>query len=144
MSAAQRVAALAPAASAGVREYTAAASSVAYLSGDHLGSAVVQTDANGGNPQVNLYTACPARCARGCSAALRKGEPRPNGSLPSPFGFTGQRSEPALGLYFYNARWYDPRLGRFIQADSIVPGAGSALFLYSKLSAIEHSDAGRR
>jgi hypothetical protein len=28
-------------------------------------------------------------------------------------------------LYFYNARWYDPALGRFIQADTIVPGAGN-------------------
>ncbi|MFQ5616554.1 MAG: RHS repeat-associated core domain-containing protein, partial [Anaerolineales bacterium] len=35
---------------------------------------------------------------------------------------TGQREEAGLGLYFYNARWYDPALARFIQADSIVPG----------------------
>ncbi|MGC9397236.1 MAG: RHS repeat-associated core domain-containing protein [Anaerolineae bacterium] len=26
-----------------------------------------------------------------------------------------------MGLYFYNARYYDPALGRFIQADTIVP-----------------------
>jgi hypothetical protein len=25
---------------------------------------------------------------------------------------------------FYNARWYDPALGRFAQADTVVPGAG--------------------
>ena len=29
------------------------------------------------------------------------------------------------GLYFYNSRWYDPAVGRFLQADSIVPGAGN-------------------
>jgi hypothetical protein len=29
-------------------------------------------------------------------------------------------------LYFYGARWYDGGLGRFIQADTIVPGAGSS------------------
>jgi len=40
------------------------------------------------------------------------------------YRFTGQREEAALGLYDYNARWYDPRLGRFVQADSIVAGAG--------------------
>ncbi|MGC8787728.1 MAG: N-acetylmuramoyl-L-alanine amidase, partial [Anaerolineae bacterium] len=27
-------------------------------------------------------------------------------------------------LYFYNARWYDPALGRFAQPDTIVPGPG--------------------
>jgi RHS repeat-associated protein len=36
-------------------------------------------------------------------------------------GYTGQRQEPELGLYFYNARWYDPYLARFTQPDTIVP-----------------------
>ena len=35
--------------------------------------------------------------------------------------FTGQYHEVALGLYFYGARWYDPLLGRFTQADTIIP-----------------------
>ena len=26
-----------------------------------------------------------------------------------------------FGLMYYNARWYDPSLGRFAQPDSIVP-----------------------
>jgi RHS repeat-associated protein len=28
------------------------------------------------------------------------------------------------GLYYYNARYYDPELGRFIQPDTMVPDAG--------------------
>ena len=42
--------------------------------------------------------------------------------------FTGQYHETALpggeGLSFYNARWYDPKLGSFLNADSIVPNPG--------------------
>jgi hypothetical protein len=30
-------------------------------------------------------------------------------------------------LYFYNARWYDPSLGRFTQPDSLIPQPGSPL-----------------
>jgi RHS repeat-associated protein len=49
----------------------------------------------------------------------------------SNYTFTGQYSyldDPStagvtegFGLMFYNARWYDPALGRFAQADTIVP-----------------------
>lgn len=41
--------------------------------------------------------------------------------MPTDRQFTGQRRESGLGLYDYNARFYDPLLGRFIQADTIVP-----------------------
>jgi RHS repeat-associated protein len=38
--------------------------------------------------------------------------------------YTGQILDDDTGLYYYNARYYDPELGRFIQADSIVPSPG--------------------
>ncbi len=41
------------------------------------------------------------------------------------YQYSGQRHEAALGLYDYNARWYDPSIGRFIQADSLVPEPGN-------------------
>jgi RHS repeat-associated protein len=37
--------------------------------------------------------------------------------------YTGQRAE-GIGLYDYGARWYDPALGRFVQADTVVPSTG--------------------
>ena len=48
-----------------------------------------------------------------------------SGTTPTSSQYTGQRNDTAIGLYFYNARYYDPALGRFIQADNIVPGAAS-------------------
>ena len=45
--------------------------------------------------------------------------------MPTARRFTGQIEDAALGLYYYNARYYDPALGRFIQADTVVPGAGN-------------------
>jgi RHS repeat-associated protein len=44
-----------------------------------------------------------------------------NGTLTTDYLYTGQRQEAEIGLYYYVARWYDPAIGRFIQADSIVP-----------------------
>ena len=35
--------------------------------------------------------------------------------------FTGQREMTGLGIYHFNARFYSPKLGRFLSADSIVP-----------------------
>ena len=60
------------------------------------------------------------------------------------FGFTGQRGEPALGLYDYKARFYDPVLGRFLQADTIIPGAGNPLawdrYAYSYGNPVKYID----
>ncbi len=50
-----------------------------------------------------------------------------SGSTSTDYRYTGQREEAELGLYFYNARWYDPSLGRFIQPDTIVPDPGSPM-----------------
>ncbi len=86
---------------------------VYYFFGDHLSSTNVITDPNGNVVSETLYKAW--------------GEIRfSSGSLPTNYTYTGQRSEMEdTGLMFYNARWYDPELARFVQADSIVPGAGN-------------------
>ncbi len=41
------------------------------------------------------------------------------GSLVQPFTFTGREYDPESGLYFYRARYYDPRAGRFLTKDPI-------------------------
>ncbi len=37
------------------------------------------------------------------------------------FGYTGQRNNAAIGWMDYNARFYSPALGAFVQPDTIVP-----------------------
>ena len=64
-----------------------------------------------------------------------------NKTLPTRYTFTGQYSYIAddatdigaagFGLMFYNARWYDSALGRFAQADTIVPGGVQGLDRYA-------------
>ena len=82
--------------------------------GDHLGSTSVAVDADTGNiTGSELYKAW-------------GGERYTYGSLNTDYKYTGQRQAEA-GLYFYDARWYDPKVGRFIQADSIIPEPGNPL-----------------
>jgi len=47
------------------------------------------------------------------------------GNLPTDHTFTGQIEDDSTGLQYFNARYYSGSLGRFISADTIVPGAGN-------------------
>ena len=79
-----------------------------FLLGDHLGSTAITVSADGTKAAEMRY--------------MPWGEQRyASGTTPTSFRFTGQRQESSLGLYFYGARWYDPALGRFAQADTITP-----------------------
>jgi RHS repeat-associated protein len=45
-----------------------------------------------------------------------------NGAMPTDYGFTGQRADSATGLDYYGARYYDPTLGQFTSADTVLDG----------------------
>ncbi len=87
-----------------------------YLHGDHLGSASLATDASGTKITDSDTRYYPYGMTRPGLAGT---------GLPTDRRFTGQREETSLGLYDYGARPYAPALGRFISADSIIPGAAS-------------------
>jgi len=99
------------------------AAGVTYIHGDHpslwlragLGSTSVTSGAQSGNIK---YFPC---------GATR------SGAVSTAYKFTGQRLDDSTGLYYYGARYYDAALGRFIQADTIVPAPGNpqALNRYS-------------
>lgn len=81
---------------------------VSYLLTDHLGSTSVTLDASGTVIGEQRYYAF--------------GETRlSSGAMPTDKLFTSQREMADLGLYHYGARFYLPKLGRFISADSVVP-----------------------
>jgi RHS repeat-associated protein len=91
-----------------------------YLLGDHLGSAAVTASSAGAKVAELRYRPW--------------GETRfSSGTTPTQRRFTGQLLDTATDLYHYGARYYDPLLGRFIQADTIVPEPGNpqALNRYS-------------
>jgi RHS repeat-associated protein len=56
--------------------------------------------------------------------------------------FTGQEQDPETGLYFYNARYYNPILGRFLSPDSIVPEPGNPQSL-NRYSYVENNPVNR-
>ncbi|MEW6328422.1 MAG: toxin TcdB middle/N-terminal domain-containing protein [Thermodesulfobacteriota bacterium] len=79
-----------------------------YYHTDHLGSSNVITDAAANKVQEIYY--------------YPFGGTRSNiGSIDVKHKYTGQEEDIETGLYYYGARYYDPNIGRFISADTIVP-----------------------
>ena len=85
------------------------ASNRRYLHADHQGSIIAHSDSSGSVFSTNGTLAYDAY---GISAAK-------NNSVVGAFGYTGQVYFPALGLNYYKARFYHPKLGRFLQTDPI-------------------------
>jgi RHS repeat-associated protein len=68
-----------------------------------------------------------------------------DGDLKTDRTYTGQRSYANdFGLMYYNARWYDPAIGRFAQADNIEITAGDIQsldrFAYTLNNPIQYTD----
>ena len=88
-------------------------STVYYLFGDHLGSTAITASSAGAKLGELRYKPW--------------GESRYTwGTTYTNRHFTGQLDETSsIGLYFFNARFYDPLLGRFTSADSLIPNPGN-------------------
>lgn len=60
--------------------------------------------------------------------------PASTGTVTNPFRFTGREYDQETGLYFYRARYYDARIGRFISQDSLQFWAGNNFYRYVRNS----------
>ena len=91
-----------------MREGLTANSAVSFFATDHLGSTSATLWGNGSLRSRLRYD--PWGKERYAQYAT-----------PSGYRYTSQCWDSGLGLYDYNARYYDPTLGKFISADTLVP-----------------------
>jgi RHS repeat-associated protein len=83
-------------------------STLYYLLTDHRGStAITATSGGGWYGELRYYPWGGTRYS--------------SGTTPTDYRFTGQQEIATIGLYFYNSRFYDAALGRFVSPDSIIP-----------------------
>ena len=57
-----------------------------------------------------------------------------------PFAFTGKSYDVSVGLYYYNARWYDSLTGRFVSADPAGLSADANLYRYVGNDPLNNTD----
>jgi RHS repeat-associated protein len=77
--------------------------SIKYLHTNHQGSVIAASNYQGNLSYINSYD------SYGVPDAGNQGR----------FGYTGQQYLSELGIYYYKARMYHPKLGRFLQTDPI-------------------------
>lgn len=100
-----------------------------WMYGDQIGSTSLTRTAAGAN-KTQRY--------------LPFGEIRTDGNLTNDRQYTGQINDQTTGLYHYNARYYDPTIGRFVSPDTIVPDAGDSQdynrYTYVRNNPIKYND----
>jgi RHS repeat-associated protein len=94
---------------------------------DHLGSTVAVTDEQGKEVWSSEYTPF------GDKHSV-------TGELDHAARFTGKELDPDTGLYYFNARWYDSELGRFVSEDPALDPNNPNLYGYCSNNPLIHTD----
>ena len=61
-------------------------------------------------------------------------------AVGNPYFFTARALDPETGLYYYRARYYNPKIGRFLQTDPVGYSAGINLYAYCSNNPINYTD----
>lgn len=109
-----------------------------YQHGDHLGSSHLLTEGKSESRHSGVVY------QRG--QLLQRFEYSPHGqemfalnpNLSFDPSYTGQTYDIESGLYFYKSRYYNPKLGRFIQPDTVVPD-GKNLQAYNRYTYVNNN-----
>ena len=91
------------------------AGAATYYLADHLGSILLTTDASAAVTLTRQY------------------DPWGNllqGSATAGYAFTGREWDPEIQAYYYRARYYDPKIGRFLNEDPIGLAGGMNFYAY--------------
>jgi RHS repeat-associated protein len=95
-----------------------------YYYTNHQGSTVAVADGNGSVIETFKYS------PYGESSTV----------TGNPFRFTGRRYDPESGLYFFRARYYSPKLGRFLQTDPLGTQDDYNLYVFLGNDPLNHTD----
>jgi RHS repeat-associated protein len=110
-------------------EYEGSGTSIRrFLHADERGSIVAHSDSAGTVTQVNRYD--------------EYGQPASGNA--GRFQYTGLPWIAEIGLQYSRARMYNPRLGRFMQADPIGYGDGMNVYAYSRCDPVNRRDSSGR
>jgi RHS repeat-associated protein len=90
---------------------------VFYYLNDHLGGIEAVVDENGNVVERNDYLPFGSERPQSCPQPCPPPDPQPES-----YGYTGKEQDDESGLYYYGARYYDPKIGRFTQIDPLALG----------------------
>ena len=99
-----------------------------YYHYDALGSVVALSDSSGDTVQTYEYSVYGQVAVEDINH-------------PNPYMFAGRRFDIEIGLYYNRARYYNPFIGRFLQADPIGYNDSMNLYAYCGNSPISRTDS---
>ncbi|MDD4018291.1 MAG: RHS repeat-associated core domain-containing protein [Kiritimatiellae bacterium] len=118
-----------------VTVYSSDATNTYYASKDQLGSVHALVDASGSVVESYSYSAW------GEATILSSGlSPLPSSQFGNRYLFQGREYSFATGLYNFRARWYEPRLGRWLSNDPIGISGGLNLYAFCGNNPVNYVD----